>query len=120
MSLQNEPHYSLSAATLAEWIEKQPERWWVVDGDSWLMERVLFPCPGDELVEALQKNGGRLLVYDKTPGSRAHGEEIGVDRLDALCDTSDNFQQKTLLLSWDNGPREWLLVEDKEASLNPI
>ncbi|HKI34999.1 MAG TPA: hypothetical protein VKA46_24295 [Gemmataceae bacterium] len=116
MSVRDLPHYSLSAATLADWVENQPERWWFVDGDPVLTGEVYFPCPSDELASLLRKVGGRLLLYDKTPGSHARGEEVGADRLDDLCDTTDNFQQKTLVLCWDNADIDWLLVEDKEAA----
>ncbi len=39
MSVREKPHYTLSAAALAEWIEKQPDQWWSVDGDC------RFPLP---------------------------------------------------------------------------
>ena len=33
MSVRDKPHYTLPAATLASWIESQPDQWWSVDGD---------------------------------------------------------------------------------------
>jgi hypothetical protein len=113
MSLKDKPHFTLPAAALADWIESQPDQWWSVDGDPWLMSVVDFPCPSDELAPAIRKVGKDLLLYDKTPGSRAHGEVVPVDRLDELADTSNWQHRKTFLLSWADSDIEWLLVEDE-------
>jgi hypothetical protein len=32
MSVKEYPHYSISANALADWLETQPEEWWLVDG----------------------------------------------------------------------------------------
>ncbi len=88
MSLKDKPHYTLPAAALADWIDSQPDRWWLVDGDPHLMGVLDLPCPSDELAPEIRKYGKNLLLYDKTPGSQAHGEVIGADRLDELVDYS--------------------------------
>jgi hypothetical protein len=113
MSLKEKPHFTLSAAALADWIESQPDRWWGVDGDRHLMSVVDFPCPGDELAPVIRKVGKDLLVYDRTPGSRARGERIGADRLTGLADTDNWKHQMTFLMSWVDSDEEWLLVEDE-------
>ena len=113
MSLREKPHYTLPAATLAGWIESQPDQWWSVDGDPRLMGIVDLPCPSDELAPAVRKMGKDLLVYDKTPGSTAHGEVIGADRLDALADVTNRRRWRTYLLSWGDSDEEWLLIEDE-------
>jgi len=113
MSIRDNPYYTLPAATLAEWIESQPDRWWFVDGDDFLMSVLDLPCPADELAPMLRKVGKDLLVYDKTPASKAHGEMISADQLDGLCDTDNRHHYKTLLLCWADSDIEWLLVEDK-------
>lgn len=114
MSVRAKPRLTVSAASLAEWIERQPRRWWVVDGDPLLMSLVDFPCPSDELAPAIRNIGKLLLIQGKTPNS-GEGGEVGVDKLDELCDTGDRHQQKTLLLSWEDSDVDWLLVEDKAA-----
>ncbi len=111
MSLKERPHCTLSAAALADWIESQPDRWWAVDGDPYLMSVVDFPCPGDELAPAIRKTGKDLLVYDKTPGSKARGERIGANRLAGLADTSNRKHQMIFLMTWSDSDEEWLLHE---------
>jgi hypothetical protein len=113
MSLKAKPHYTLSADALAEWIGSQPDTWWSVHGDDYLMSVVDFPCPGDELAPAIRKEGKDLLVYDRTPGSRACGERIGADRLAALADTDNRKHQMTFLMTWSDSDEEWLLQEDE-------
>ena len=116
MSVREKPHYILPAATLAAWIESQPDRWWLVDGDPLLTSVLDFPCPNDELAPMLRKIGKNLLLQDKNPVSEAHGEIIEgnrLDRLDELSDTSNRRHQKTLLLSWFDSEIDWLLIEDE-------
>jgi hypothetical protein len=113
MSLKDKPHYTLPATVLADWIDSQPDRWWLVDGDPWLMSVVDFPCPSDELAPAIRQVGKDLRVYDKTPGSRAHGEVIPANRLDDLAEVSNRRRRKTFLLTWADSDIDWLLIEDE-------
>ncbi len=113
MSVKDKPHYTLPAAALASWIEKQPERWWSVDGDPRLTGLVDFPAPGDELAPVIRKIGQDLLVYDRTPASTAHGEVIDGDRLYDLADVSNRRHQMTFLFSWADFDNDWLLLEDE-------
>src|SRR5437588_2679260 len=112
MSVKENAHYTVPAATLAQWIESQPDRWWLVDGDPFLMSRVDFPCPSDELAPMIRKVGKDLLLLDKDPASGAHGEVVEASKLDQLCDTSNRRHMKTLLLSWADGTDVWQLLED--------
>jgi hypothetical protein len=112
MSMVENPHYTLPAETLAEWIENQPEKWWSVDGDPLLTSVVDFPCPGDELSPVIRRVGKDLLLRDKNPASRAHGEVISGDKLDELADTRIRTPQKILRLSWKDSDVDWLLLED--------
>lgn len=112
MSVKEKPHFTLPAATLAGWIESQPEKWWSVDGDPWLSSILSFPCPSDEIVPALSKIGKDLLLYDKTPASKAHGETIAGDKLDGLSDTNNKRHHRTFLLTWADSEIDWLLKED--------
>ncbi len=111
MTIKDRPHYTVSAKTLAEWIERQPEKWWSVDGDMYLMSVVSFPCPGDEIVPAILKRGTNLLLRAKRPDSRANGEEIATERLDGEA-FSTKHHEKLLLLSWADADDEWLLLDD--------
>jgi hypothetical protein len=113
MSVRQLPHYTLPAATLADWIDSQPDQWWSVDGDYRLMSTVDFPCPSDELSLQLRHIGKDLLVYDKTPGSTAHGEVIAASQLDALADTDNRLHERTYLLNWCDSDQDWLLMEDE-------
>src|ERR1700680_1587597 len=111
MSVREKPHYTLPAEILAGWIERQPDRWWSVDGDPRLTSVVDFPCPGDELAPAIRKIGKGLMVYDRH--GRAHGDVIDSDRLNELCDTANRRHRRTLLFSWVDSDVDWLLIEDE-------
>ena len=112
MSIKEKPHYTLAAATLAEWLERQPHRWWSVDGDPMLTSIVDFPCPTDELAPAIRRYGKDLLLQDKNPASQAHGEAIVEDKLDELTVLSHRTHRKILRLSWAGSDVDWLLIED--------
>lgn len=111
MSLKSKPHYTLPAEALADWVESQPDRWWAVDGDPYLMSVVDFPCPGDELAPEIRRVGKDLLVWDKAPNSQARGERIGADKLAGLADFSKRKHRMIFLLSWIDSDEEWLLLE---------
>lgn len=113
MSVRNLPHYTLPADALARWLESRPDQWWAVNGDFRLTGTVDFPCPVDELTPALRKIGKNLILYDKTPGSTAHGELIDPRRLDDLADTNNRRRRKTFLLNWEDSDEDWLLIEDE-------
>lgn len=81
MSVREKPHYTVPAATLAAWIESQPEQWWTVDGDPRLTSTVDFPCPSDELAPAIRQIGKDLLLHDKNAASTAHGQVIDAGKL---------------------------------------
>jgi hypothetical protein len=113
MSVSDKPYYTIPAANLAAWIESHPDRWWGVDGDLRLTSIVDFPCPAEELAPALRKIGKDLLLYDKTPGSQAHGEILDPGRLDDLADTNNRRRRKIYLFNWADSDEDWLLLEDE-------
>jgi len=119
MSIKEMPHYTVTADTLASWIERQPDRWWFVDGDPILTATVDFPCPGDELAPAIRKVGKDLLLQDKNRSSNANGEIVESSRIEGLSDTNNRHHKRTLLLSWSDSNIDWLLMED-EAMVAPI
>ena len=112
MSVRDKPYYTLPAATLAAWIESQPDQWWSVDGDPVLTGEIDTPCPGDELAPVLRKVGKDLLLYDKTPGSKAHGEFVDPSRLADLGDTNNRRRRRYYLLNWADSDEDWLRIED--------
>ena len=113
MAVKEMPYYRVRAAALADWLEHQPDSWWVVDGDPLLTSRIDFPCPSDELAPAIRSIGRDLLVRDKAAASNAHGQFVEIDRLDELVDVRNRHHEKTLRLSWIDSGIDWLLMEDK-------
>jgi hypothetical protein len=113
MPVKDQPHYTLPAKTLAEWLETQPDGWWSVDGDPLLTSVVDFPCPSDELAPMIRRLGVDLLVQDKNPASDAHGQVIAKDDVDKLADTSSRRHRKIFRLSWADSDVDWLLLEDE-------
>ena len=111
MTIKDRPHYTVSAKTLADWIERQPEKWWSVDGDNYLMSVVDFPCPGDEIVPAILKRGTNLLLRAKNPVA-SQGESIPSERLDAQTHETRRHH-RFLVLTWADSDEEWLLLEDE-------
>ncbi len=128
MSIQNEPHYELPAAALAEWIDHQgADRWWNVDGDPLLMSHLSFPCPGDELAAEFRRIGRPLLLLDRQKRPESRGQQIGWEQLDALAGRlGENVttggpkptwtEDRVFVLCWKGSDEEWLLVEDKETT----
>lgn len=57
--------------------------------------------------------GKGLLVYDRTPGSTAHGEVVDIGQLDNLRDTNNRRHRKTCLLNWVDADEDWLSIEDE-------
>src|SRR5436190_5148789 len=91
MSIPHEPHFEISSAELAVWVERQGlDRWWNVDGDPLLTGRVPFPCPGDELAEELRRINRDLLVRDRNNRPESRGQQIGSSALDALTDRMED------------------------------
>jgi hypothetical protein len=113
MAVKEKPYYKLPAATLADWLERQPDKWWSVDGDPRLTSLVDFPCPSDELAPMIRRVGADLLVQDKDPASSAQGQVIAMDDLDKLADTNKRSQRKIFRLSWQDSDVDWLLLEDE-------
>lgn len=112
------PHYIISSAELAIWIENQRDLWWYVDGDPLLMSKLDFSCPSDELAAELKKHDSNLMVFDGSEASPANGETITADALGNLANTDNNYGARNFLMSWVNKSGEvaqWLLAEDPNA-----
>jgi hypothetical protein len=114
MSVLERPHYVIKPTELAEWLDQEPETWWMVDGDPRLTGEVDFPCPSEELSEALRRYKKDLFFYPVEPisaGSEPAGQTIERQSLDELADRDNPEKRRTFLLSWSDREDEWLLVE---------
>ena len=112
------PHYIISSAELAKWIEGQKDLWWYVDGDPLLMSKLDFSCPSEELAAELRKYESELMVFDGSEASTANGETIAADEFGKLANTDNNYSARNFLMSWVNENGEivqWLLAEDPNA-----
>jgi len=130
MSIQSEPHFEVPSTELAEWIEKQGTNiWWSVDGDPFLTERVMFPCPGDELADALRRFNRSLLIIDPKKRQTAQGQIIRAAELDSVVylmgsNVQYNYDgEKPLWMDdrvfccrWKDAKEEWLLMEDRQTT----
>ncbi len=113
VKIKDTPHYTISAAALADWLDAQPEKWWSVDGEPHLMSVVDFPCPSDELSPPLRKIGKSMLIHDFHPDAAARGEPIPTDQLYRLGDTRNRSKRPYYAMSWEDDDETWLLIEDR-------
>jgi hypothetical protein len=128
MSIRSEPHFEVPSVELAAWIERQGTAvWWNVDGDPLLTDRLAFPCPGDELAEALRRMNRPLLIQDPKKREDAQGQAISAAELDSVADVLGNNLQyqgekpfwaddRIFYCCWKGSEDEWLLAEDRETS----
>jgi hypothetical protein len=110
------PYYTIKAERLADWLDGQPDSWWIVDGDPVLTSQVDFPCPSEELSAELRGVSKSLRLFDPRKDSKAHGEVIRVEQLGDIADTNNNSHARTYLLSWDGDDIQWLLAEYPDAA----
>lgn len=119
MSVRQRPHYTLTTAELAKWLDKQGDTcWWSVDGDPLLTGLVSFPSPSGELAEALRQLKTPLFLQDKNDDAQATGQQITASDLDRLAET-DAEGNRSFLLAWNESSADdlgWLLVEDRETA----
>ncbi len=110
------PYYTIKAEELASWLDRQPDAWWIVDGDPALTSHVDFPCPSEELSEELRRVSKPLRMFDPRENSIAKGESVPVEQLDDMADTDNNSGARTYLLCWEGDDIQWLLAEDPDAA----
>ncbi len=112
------PHFIISSAELAKWIEEQKDLWWYVDGDPLLMSKLDFSCPSEELAAELKKQESHLMVFDGSEASTANGSTISAADLDKLANTDNYYEARNFMMSWVSEAGEvfqWLLAEDPNA-----
>jgi hypothetical protein len=120
MSVLERPYYVLKPTELADWLDREPETWWIVDGDSRLMGKLDLPCPGDELAEALRSYHKDLFVFPVGPALeelKPAGEAIGQERLGELW-YREIPDRRAFLLSWSDRQDQWLLEEYPSRKLD--
>ncbi len=106
----------ISSRKLAQWLDGQPATWWNVDGDPLLTSEVDFPCPSEELAEALRKHNNDIVVFTNRKRQATVGADLHSLDLDELTDTENPRQEKNILAAWKGSDIEWLLSEDKEMA----
>jgi hypothetical protein len=107
---------TIPARKLAEWLDGQPGTWWNVDGDPLLTSEVVFPCPNDELVEALRKHDHDIVIFTRKPRGLAANQDANILDLDDLADIENPRKEKIILAAWKGCDNEWLLSEDKDMA----
>jgi hypothetical protein len=113
MSTPPEPHTTLAAADIADWLDRQGQgSWWAVDGDALLTGLVSFPCPGDVLAKELRRIGRRIVVLGQS------GESEPRRVLDDLALRDEGTNDRLFTMRWEGAPEEeeWVLYEDREAA----
>ena len=121
MSVLERPHYVIKPAELADWLDREPDTWWIVDGDRRLTGRDRLPCPGPELAELLRRYKKDLFFYPFEPssaGPEPNGQAIQGQRFGELVDRGNPRKTREFLLSWSDRDEEWLLVEYPSSELD--
>jgi hypothetical protein len=111
MSITTLPYHTLRAEELAKWLEDQPERWWVADGDDVLVSEISLPCTSDEMAEAILNHGQPLIIYETNREVAKKPPEVKAEDLDDFLDMRNPKKRRTLFLSWQGSNTEWLLAE---------
>jgi hypothetical protein len=108
--------FVISSRELADWLDSQPDCWWVAGPDDLLVSKADFPCPSDELAAVLRQVNKNIIIHtDKAIGIE-DGRLISGRELPLLADTQNRYQNRDFLASWEGSDKEWLLTEDKWAA----
>jgi len=113
MDVKDWPRSVISSEALADWLEQQHDSWWMVDGDPTLTGRVDFPCPSDELADAIRQEKRALHVANRDANPGAEDYALKGQDLDHLADTENPHRHRTFLFRWDGDTIDWLLSEDE-------
>jgi len=105
----------IAAEELAKWLCQDPDLYWTVDGDPILSGKLSFPCPGDELADALRQIGRPLEVLHQKGMPHTRGGTVTSAELDDLVETEE-LGTRVLQFRWKDGQNDWILIEDEETS----
>jgi hypothetical protein len=108
--------FVISSREVAQWLDSQPGTWWLIDGDYTLIGKVHFPCPNDELAEALRKFDKNMMIYTDKTVDLEEGQQLSAHELPLLADTQNRYQNRDFFASWEGSNNEWILSEDKMAA----
>ena len=108
--------FIISSQELARWLDSQPGTWWFIDGDDSLIGKVHFPCPNDELADAMRQLGKNLVISTDHAVGIEDGRQISGHELPLLADTQNRYQNRDFFASWEGSDDVWILSEDKVAA----
>ncbi len=123
MTVRERPHFVLKPTELAGWLDQEPEKWWIVDGDPRLTGEVDFPCPAQELSEVLRRHKKDLFLYpleSKSIEPQPVGQPIECRRLDEIADRDNLDRRRIFAFSWADRDDEWLLVEYPSRKISEL
>ena len=115
MDTEQGSYLEIVAEELAKWLCQTPDLYWTVDGDPVLSGILSFPCPGDELADALRKIDNSLMVLDREARLQEQVGPISFSDLDSLVE-KEELDARVLQFRWNDSDIEWLLIEDAETS----
>ena len=88
--IHEQPHYEVSSAELATWVEQQgTNTWWAIGDDRYLSSRLSAQCRGDDLAAVLRRANRTLLVHDPLLRPDARGQTITANDIDSLTTRTD-------------------------------
>jgi hypothetical protein len=128
--IHEQPHYEVSSAELATWVEQQgANTWWSIGEDRYLSSRLSAQCRGDELANVLRRANRTLLVHDPLLRPDARGQTVTATDINSLTIRTDPAifesvgqpvpgwaNDRYLWLCWSGERNEWTLTEDSEAT----
>jgi hypothetical protein len=96
--------FVISSREVAQWLDSQPGTWWLIDGDYTLIGKVHFPCPNDELAEALRKFDKNMMIYTDKTVDLEEGRQIPVKS--SRCSPTRRIDIKTGTFCSSGGLRQ--------------
>jgi hypothetical protein len=128
--IHEQPHYEVSSAELATWVEQQgANTWWSIGEDRYLSSRLSAECLGDDLAAVLRRTNRTLLVHDPRLRPDARGQTVTARDIDSLTARTDPAifhatgqpvpgwaNDRYLWLCWKGEQNAWTLTEDSEAT----
>lgn len=115
MDTKQGSYLEIAAQELAKWLCDDPDIYWTVDGDPVLSGILSFPCPGNELADALHRIDKPLLVLDREEHFQGRGKPVSSSNLDSLVEEKE-LDARVLQFRWKDSDIEWILIEDEETS----
>jgi hypothetical protein len=109
------PGFEVDASVIADWLDRDAEKWWLVDGDRVLMAEMDFPCPSYELSEALRSTDQKFQVFAAEDAKLSADFKPSADNFVQLADRTSRHETLTFFLSRDPKLPPWLLAEYRDS-----